>query len=207
MIDQSGGSIWSHLDGVAVHGPLEGQQLEIVALQTTTWSAWREQYPQTTVPVNESRYSLPVITQLGGFGLGSTFLATLPHPDDRLPENELVVGVLAGGETRAFPLRRAPEDAPMQGIVGGVPVVVLEDRDGTPSLAFHRTLSDGRLLDFERRDGAIYDRQTGSRWNASGLSVEGALAGVPLTFVTSFLTEWYGWAAFHWETTIFGEQE
>jgi hypothetical protein len=33
--------------------------------------------------------------------------------------------------------------------------------------------------------------------------VEGELEGVQLAFVTSFLTEWYGWAAFHPETTIY----
>ncbi len=59
------------------------------------------------------------------------------------------------------------------------------------------------MLDFERRDGAVLDVQTGSRWNASGLAVEGEQAGVQLAFVTSFLTEWYGWAAFHPDTTIF----
>ena len=56
-------------------------------------------------------------------------------------------------------------------------------------------------MDFERCDGAIYDVQTGSRWNASGLALEGELARVQLTFVTSLLTEWSGWAAFHPDTT------
>ncbi len=31
----------------------------------------------------------------------------------------------------------------------------------------------------------------------------GELAGLQLTFVTSFFTEWYGWAAFHPETAIY----
>lgn len=59
------------------------------------------------------------------------------------------------------------------------------------------------MLGFERRQGAILDTQTGSRWSTGGLALEGPLAGVPLTFVTSFLTEWYGWAAFHPETGIY----
>ena len=84
-------------------------------------------------------------------------------------------------------------------------MVVLEDSQGIPSLAYHRLLTDGRVLDFERRGDAIYDVQTGSRWTSSGLAVEGDLAGVQLAFVTSFFTEWYGWAAFHPDSTIFGE--
>ena len=45
--------------------------------------------------------------------------------------------------------------------------------------------------------------QTGTRWDSSGLAVEGDLTGVQLAFVTSFFTEWYGWAAFHPDTTIY----
>ena len=64
---------------------------------------------------------------------------------------------------------------------------------------------DGRVLDFERAGeaGSIVDVQTGSRWSSAGLALEGELAGVQLTFVTSFLTEWYGWAAFHPDTVIY----
>ena len=118
-----------------------------------------------------------------------------------------MIGVLAGDEARAFPIRRVPDDAPMQDAVGGVPIVILEGSDGIPSLAYHRALTDGRMLDFERRDGSIYDTQTGSRWNASGLAVEGELAGVQLAYVTSFFTEWYGWAAFHPHSAIYGASE
>jgi hypothetical protein len=118
-----------------------------------------------------------------------------------------VIGVLAGDGVRAFPLQSAPLDAPMQDLVGGVPLVILEDAGGIPSVAYHRALTDGRVLDFVRREGRVFDVQTGSRWNSAGRAVEGDLAGVQLSFVTSFFTEWYGWAAFHPETTIYSVPE
>ncbi len=202
MIDDSTGTVWSHLDGVAVAGELEGTQLEIRALQTTTWASWVEEHPETTVPDLSTgrRYRR---TTVGGADLSPTFRETLPDLDGRLAENALVIGVLAGDEARAFPLQSAPVDAPMQDLVGGVPLVILEDGQGIASVAYHRALTDGRVLDFLRRDGQIFDVQTGSRWNSTGQAVEGELAGVQLTFVTSFFTEWYGWAAFHPETTIY----
>ena len=206
MVDERTGSVWSHLDGSAVGGELRGRQLEIRPLQTTTWSAWVEQYPETTVPVAETGYVYRQV-RLGRSGLAYTFQQSLQEIDARLAENELVIGVLAGDEARAFPIRRVPDDVPMQDAVAGVPVVILEGSDGIPSLAYHRALTDGRVLDFERRDGAIYDTQTGSRWNASGLAVEGELAGVQLAYVTSFFTEWYGWAAFHPQSAIYGASE
>jgi hypothetical protein len=88
-----------------------------------------------------------------------------------------------------------------------VPVVILEDGSGALLLAYHRELTDGRVLDFERRDGAIYDAQTGSCWASGGLAVEGELAGVQLTFGTAFVTEWYGRAAFHPQTSIYGDAQ
>jgi hypothetical protein len=205
MVDSGTGSTWSHLDGSALGGPLADEQLEIRPLQTTTWGSWLEEHPETTTVGIETGYSYRNVVRLGREGLRGGFIATLEQIDPRLPEGELVIGVLAANAAAAFPVGRAPADAPMQGGVGGVPVVVLEDAEGRPSLAYHRVLSDGRVLDFERRDGAITDVQTGSRWDSSGLAVEGELAGVQLAFVTSFFTEWYGWAAFHPDTTIYGD--
>ena len=204
MVDDVTGTVWSHLDGSAYDGALSGRRLDILPLQTTTWEAWVAEYPQTTTPDIDTGYRYSERVQLGRDGLSDMFRSTLEGRDERLPENALVIGVLAGDGASAFPLDRAPAEAPMQAAVGGVPVVILEGSDGIPSFAYHRALTDGRVLDFERRDGGIYDAQTGSRWSASGLAVEGELAGVQLAFVTSFFTEWYGWAAFHPQTAVYG---
>ena len=204
MVDDRTGSTWSHLDGSALSGQLAGEQLDIRPLQTTTWGAWLEEHPETTTVSIETGYSYRNVVSLGREGLRGGFIATLDGIDSRLSEGELVIGVLAGDGAEAFPIGGAPAQAPMQDSVGGVPVVILEDSEGAPSLAYHRLLTDGRVLDFERRGDAVYDTQTGSRWDSSGLAVEGELAGVQLAFVTSFFTEWYGWAAFHPDTTIYG---
>jgi len=204
MWDDRTGTAWSHLDGRALDGRLAGTQLRVLPLQTTTWAAWVADHPATTVPSLQTGFSYSRRVDIGGPGLSRAFLESLPELDRRLPVNELVIGVLAGDQAVAFPLRRRDETAPMQARVGGVSVVILEDADGVPALAFHRALTDGRVLDFTRRGGAIVDVQTGSRWNAGGRAVDGPLAGVQLAFVTSFLTEWYGWAAFHPATTIYG---
>jgi hypothetical protein len=206
MWDDVTNSAWSHLDGRAIAGPLAGQALDVRPLQTTTWGAWRAAHPDTTAarPVPGAAYFN--VPRLGDDRLSDAFLETLPVGlDGRLPANALVVGVLAASEARAFPIEERPPAAPFQDEVGGVPVVILEDRDGTPVLAYHRALSDGRVLDFERRDDGVYDTQTGSRWEASGIAAGGALQGVALTFVTSFVTEYYGWWAFHPYTTIHGQ--
>ncbi len=204
MWDESTGTAWSHLDGRAIAGPLAGSQLTVRPLQTTTWSAWVEAHPATTVPSTETGASYVRNNTLGDEFLSEPFLASLVDiPDGRLSASALVIGVRAGDEARAFPLEARPDDAPMQDTVGGLPVVILEDGNGQPVLAYHRALTDGRVLTFARdAEGVITDEETGSRWSATGLAVAGELAGVQLTFVTSFLTEYYGWLAFNPETSI-----
>jgi hypothetical protein len=77
MIDDVTGTVWSHLDGAAVAGELLGTQLEIRALQTTTWGSWLEEHPETTVPAVDTGYSYFRAT-VGRGGLSRTFLETLP---------------------------------------------------------------------------------------------------------------------------------
>jgi len=49
----------------------------------------------------------------------------------------------------------------------------------------------------------LRDRGTNSLWDLSGKAVEGPLAGTSLTYVSSFISEWYGWSAYHPEATIY----
>jgi hypothetical protein len=49
MLDTKTGSLWQHLTGEAIAGPLAGKQLERLPLVVTTWSEWRELNPDTWV--------------------------------------------------------------------------------------------------------------------------------------------------------------
>jgi hypothetical protein len=111
---------------------------------------------------------------LGSDELGSSFRDSLDEIDPRLPANQFVIGSLAGNEARAFPIEPVPGRAPIQDTLGGVPIVILEHSDGAPSLAYHRILSDGRVLTFARSDGGgLYDIETRSCWSPNGLAIEG----------------------------------
>jgi hypothetical protein len=220
MFDDETGSVWSHLDGRALTGPLAGEQLRVLPLQSTTWSAWLAEHPDSSTPDlqdtalawvagYEEATGRPFEDRLalGSDELGSSFRDSLDEIDPRLPANQLVIGALAGNEARAFPIEIALGRAPIHDTLGGVPIVILEHADGSPSLAYHRLLSDGRVLTFARRDGGLYDVETGSRWSPSGLAIEGAFSGVQLSFVISFVSEWYGWAAFNPTTSIYERGE
>lgn len=206
MADRQTGSVWTHYDGSILTGPLaaQGIRLEMQPIVHTSWGQWLAAYPETSVldryPQFEARYRE---IQPGRGGLGPEFMATILHWDDRLPENELVLGVNLGTEYRAYVL--ADFEASLQvveDVLAGSPIVILLDPSNSFGLAFQRFL-DGAALHLQVRNGQIVD-DTDSVWDLSGKAISGPRAGSQLPFVTSFVTEWYGWAAYHPETSIYG---
>ena len=82
MWDNVTGSVWSQLDGVAVSGPLQGAQLPILALQTTTWGAWLAEHPDsTTLDLRATGFSYGARFSFGRAGLGRNFRDTLDEID------------------------------------------------------------------------------------------------------------------------------
>ncbi len=49
MVDQETGSLWSHLLGRAMSGPMKGTNLKTLPGLMTDWKTWRQMHPKTTV--------------------------------------------------------------------------------------------------------------------------------------------------------------
>ena len=98
MKDLQTGSIWSHLEGVGLRGPLTGTRMEIVPLVHATWEQWRSLHPDTLVLSEDTRWKRNYRSrQIGRSGLGGAFVRSLENWDGRLPEATLVLGVEADG--------------------------------------------------------------------------------------------------------------
>lgn len=194
--DLETGSVWSAYLAKALTGPLAGRSLPILPLQQVTWAVWREGHPSTRVlsPSVGERFG-----HGGGHGIGDGhmspgFRRSVVHWDDRLPHNELVLGVL-GREARAYPLELVRAGG---GVVNDSlderPIVVLMDPGpgSYGALAFSREV-DGRTLTFSPGPSGPMDEETGSRWTFEGRAAEGPLAGTRLRFVPSHVAEWFVW--------------
>ena len=203
MEDRQTGSIWTHLDGKAIAGPLEGQRLKMVPIPQTTWAGWKAGHSGTLVldpdtPFRDN-YVRPV--QIGVYNPNEAV-----YGDDRLPSNTLVVGVEVDGVFKGYPLSELEEaGGVVNDTIAGQPVVIVYDPAARTGLAYLRQL-DGRTLEFYNGSESGYeirDRQTGSLWDVHGRTVEGAFGDIRLEFVSSFITEWYGWSAYHPETQLY----
>lgn len=49
MTDEETSSVWNKLDGVAVSGPLKGEQMTMIPSFQLFWFAWSDFYPDTTI--------------------------------------------------------------------------------------------------------------------------------------------------------------
>lgn len=179
MVDAPTGSLWSHILGQAMQGPLKGTRLELLPGDMITWAAWRELHPKTTV-LNLSRthreyrktfYRRPADFVLGWMANGSAYHCGM----DVLLEKKVLS--VSSGQT---------------------PLVVTFDTEGTAARLFSRQLDD-RLLDFDAADqGRMRDRQTGSIWNAhTGKALSGPLAGSRLTHRVGIMSFARAWESFH----------
>ena len=207
MTDRQTNSIWSHLDGEAFEGPMIGAEMSFLPLIHTTWEEWLALYPETSVLSYETDFEAQYRNVTIGMPNGR-FDRELLSVDDRLRSEELILGVMAGDAFVAYPVAALEQTSGVMNVdVGGVPIVVFYDAAANAGIAYSRSL-DGEIARFERAPGASFlavDSISGSLWDFSGRSVSDEHAGSALDFVTSYLSEWYGWSAYHPDTTIYEE--
>jgi uncharacterized protein DUF3179 len=212
MWDRQTESWWQQLSAEAVVGELTGTRLQVLPSQTLSWADFKRIHPRGDVLSRDTGVARDY---------GSNPYAGYDQPDsepflfdgetdDRLPPKERVVAIFAEDETVVVPFSRLEREPVVETEAGGRPVVVFYKRgvvspldapviDGSRDIgtaaAFDQRLG-GRRLNFERRDGGVVDRETGSRWDIAGWAVAGELAGERLEPVRHDQQFWFALAAF-----------
>lgn len=197
MNDKETGSLWSHLLGEAVEGPLKGRRLEVTTSQQVSWANWRRQHPDSMV-WRHGRTSLddPARAYYESQIAGSQGRA---HHDDRLPAKERVLGLRVGGQAKAYTFKALDRAGVLDDQVAGVPVVIVFQA-ASESGAVHRRVLGDRVLHFRRGPEPLVmaDDETGSVWDGlAGRAVSGPLAGSRLEKVPITYSFWFGWADFY----------
>ncbi len=204
MFDRETGTLWSHLTGEALDGPLVGQHLEQVLSEQTTWGRWRAEHPKTLmldVDPSDVRFD-PYENYYGAPNAG---VVGRKRADDRLPVKEKVIGVRLGGEIKAYSFTALARDRVVNDTVGGVPLVVVFD-GLSQSGAVYRRDPGGKLLSFVPGPTALSmrDEETGSTWDGlSGTATTGADDGMKLEQVPITYGFWFGWVDFFPNTKVY----
>ena len=195
MFDHQTDSLWSQFIGEAIDGPLRGLTLELLPSRITSWSDWRSEHPGGTVMDKAG---------MGGFpALSFVFDAEAAEAvgeltAEGLSSHDLVLGVIAGLEQVAFPMKELSQQRLLSVEIGGVPVVVTADEGLYTGAAYKRTL-EGEVLTFApAADGSMVDAQTGSHWDVrTGVGIRGPHVGQRLVRLPARQSFWFAWKAYN----------
>lgn len=225
MYDRQTESYWPQATGQAVMGPLIGTQLDFVPARILSWSDWADAHPEGLVLSTETGHRRDYGTNpyVGYDDTDDPFLFR-GEVDPRLPATEHVLGIAGDDDVIAFPyseLARLGVDGStvVQGTFGGQRLVVfwmagtvsaldasqIPESQDVGAAAAYVPVVEGRRLTFSVQDGEVVDGETGSRWAITGRAVEGPLAGAQLEVAVAIDSFWFDWAAFHPETTVYGQ--
>ncbi len=174
MIDTNTRSLWSHIYGKAMHGPLKDTKLKPLPSTMTDWKTWRETHPRTSV----------VMMSRTAKEFNNNFFQDL---------GKFVVGWSVGEKARAWPFDVLLHESAVNDTFADQAVLITFDAQTKAALLFNREV-DGQKLSFAQRKDKLVDEQTGTVWDSgTGLATEGKLLGKqlkPIAATVSFRDAW-----------------
>ena len=178
MLDLETKSLWSHLLGRGMQGQHKGTLLKVLPSDITTWSAWKNEHPETTV-LNLRRSSRQFVK-------------------DFYKEPKRFVAGFVGN----FAIYHVSMDQLLKQSIAnidakGLPLLIVFDPEGTATRIFRRKLGDQVLTFTASSKDKLKDDQSGSVWNRSGVAIEGPLKGKSLEQQVSIPSFRRAWQNFH----------
>ena len=129
-----------------------------------------------------------------------------------LTDDDLVLGFVANGDARTFPIRILNYHEIVNDTVGGRPVLISYCPLCRSGLVFDRRVGT-RLLTFGNTSGlyesdmVMYDHQTESYWfQVGGEAIVGSLTGTRLTLLPAFLLPWSEWRLLYPNTQVLSRE-
>ena len=162
-----------------MEGELRGKQLESIPSEMTTWGAWREAHPETTV-----------------LNLSRTYRAYTKEFYAR--PARFVFGWVTKGRPYHSPFDALLKKPLLHCTCERVPLLVAFDAASTAARLFSRRV-DRQVLDFVLEgEGRMRDTQTGSIWDRNtGKALSGPLQGKQLEHEVGIVSYARAWKAFH----------
>lgn len=221
MWDHETESLWQQATGEAIAGELTGQKLAFFPASIVAWKEFSASFPDAEVLSRDTGYSRPY-GENPYEGYDTSIRPELFNgiPDQRLAAFERVIGVNVAGESVAYPFSVLFRQGVVNDRLAGKKIAIfylsgaaspldkayIEESRRVGSAAVFDAVINGRTLTFEKKNGQIVDRETGSTWDIFGTSVAGELQGQSLEPVIHGTHFWFAWAAFNPETRIYGRE-
>lgn len=202
MRDEQTGSYWQQISGRAISGPLAGRALTLIPSDELTFALWKSERPDgkvfRDVPADAGNYA----PKDWDAQLQRDFPTVLNFPEHGLGNRDIMLGIDAFGEARAYRYDQVLREKLVIDRVGFAPVILLVGPDGQSVRAFQRKGSDPAEF-FRDADGTMMDNSSGSRWNFKGCAIDGKLTGNCLERVEVIKDFWFDWRNSHPDTSVY----
>ena len=214
MYDRATNTLWRQFVGEPVVGPLanSGIKLEVFPVTVTTWAAWSEMHPDTTV-LSQHTGVYPAGTYLPEtnpraiyydyFARSDTMFPVWLR-DDALPTKESVLGVLVRGVPKAYALRDLAANPVVNDTIAGAPVVVISSPfTGSARAYLRQGVEFVRVPQLTDIGDTVADVE-GRQWRIT----EEALVRtddptITLSRLPTHMAFWFGWYASYPNTLLF----
>ncbi len=211
MYDHQTDSLWSHLVGAAITGPLKGEKLKLLESLFTSWETWRRLYPGSKVLTTGSVQFFGSLRDPYESYYRSADTGILPtrRSDKRIYPKEFVLGIVIDGKARAYPFSVLSRQPVVNDVFQTVPLLVAFEKESATVMAFTRRV-EGRIFSFKRTQMTekkglfLVDDATGSVWDGlTGRAIQGRLKGQKLEPFPVTPAFWFGWVDHYPKTEIF----
>ena len=205
--DRNTDSEWSQMQLRSVHGQRSGRVIERIDVIETSWSTWKQMYPESQILTTETGFN----RNYQGYTYGQSYLTNqntlfpVINEDNRLHPKKRVHGLIADSvadteaAAKAYVIDRMGDGVNIiQDSFQGMDHVVVGSASLNFAASFHRDLN-GTTLDFSPVQDALpvaMEDQEGNRWNVFGEAVSGPREGQKLRHTRSYTGYWFAWADF-----------
>ena len=205
MYDQQTKSLWHHMRGEPVVGPLadSGIRLAPRPVVTTSWREWVRQHPRTVVldiDTGHVRDYTPGRPYGAYYASPETMFPVFPR-SSRLATKDVVFVLRLDPDRKLYPLDAFDREPVVNDVVGPTSVVVVGQRATRTVRAYER----GNLR-FRSGSGPdeLIAEGTGARWRIEEEALVAVADGRRLPRLAGHLAYWFGWFAFHPDTPVYG---
>ena len=212
LFDRTSKSLWNQMLGKRICGSFRGTEFRVLPVVQSTWEAWKSLHPDTTVVTFNTGHDRNYRRNpYGAYNNNNAIWFPQSFIDPRRPLKENVLGIVEGEVARAYPYPSLGQRT----AVNGRPVLVVFDENAQMVLPFDRRvegLGREQTLTFDIIDNIgfpfqLQDRETGTVWNLTGESVEGALTSARLKPIATYSAFWFAWASFNRDTEIYSDTQ
>ena len=204
MRDDQTGSYWQQISGVAISGPLKGRRLALVSSDELTFHVWQSEEPGGTVLNDVPAYASDYAPRDWDTRMEKA-AAKRYRGQKGIQPLTLMLGIRAGGASRAFPYDAVVASKLVQDSVGADPVMLVLGPDGKSVRAFRRRIPGRAGIPefYWRSPGLLMDAATGSQWNFQGCAVSGPARGACLEHLECIRDFWFDWKNYNPATTVY----